>query len=170
MIPWAFDLFRLPDENSLMTNDPQSRFELMRQLAEIRKQLSHFHIRDAADYAEALVAEALEGERLANKVNQGHDVLTKQFGRVEVKCRQLPSDGRIEERVEISISKKDGFEHLAIVVFLPNFSIKGAVIVPYSSVWNYITIHKYKRLSYKQACLLDGALDITSRVLSAAKK
>src|SRR5437764_289377 len=65
------------------------RRELMQHLASTRERLRKFGIRDASDYAEVLVAEALAGRRLASRVNKGHDVVAELFGRVEVKCRQL---------------------------------------------------------------------------------
>ena len=107
----------------------------MTQLSEVREQLREHGIRDAADYAEALVAEALSGRRVASRVTKGHDVVSAHFGPVEVKCRQLPLDGRLEERVEIGTSKEVGFDHLAIVVFHTDFSVKGAVVIPYDAVW-----------------------------------
>src|SRR5437763_17111350 len=106
-----------------------TRHELMAALARVREQLREFGIRDAADYAEVLVAEAISGLRGERKVTKWFDVLAPLYGKVEVKCRQLPSDGRLEERVEIGTAKEAGFEHLAVVVFHPDFSVKGAVMV-----------------------------------------
>lgn len=141
-----------------------TRRELMRELASIRDRLREFGIRDAADYAEVLVAEALAGQRLTSRVNKGHDVTAEHYGRVEVKCRQLPPDGRIEERVEVGASKKGGFEFLAVVIFHPDFSVKGSVVVPYSGVWDLVARQDYNRICYSQACQLPGAVDITARV------
>jgi hypothetical protein len=128
-----------------------SRCELMSQLRAVRQLLLPFGIRDAADYAEVLVAEALGGKRLS-RINKGHDVVTTAYGRVEVKCRQLPSGGRIEERVEIGTGKEGGFEFLAVVIFRPDFSVKGAVLIPYAAVWEIVAAQKYGRISYSQAC------------------
>lgn len=142
----------------------------MRQLAAVRERLREFGIRDASDYAEVLVAEALNGTRLASRVNKGHDVLADVFGRVEVKCRQLPPDGRVEERVEVGAGKESGFEFLAVVVFQPDFNVKGAVIVPYASVWEFVSSHQYNRISYLQACQLPGSVNITAELQSAAEQ
>jgi hypothetical protein len=147
-----------------------SRRELMRRLSDLRKELREHGIRDASDYAEVLVAEALTGQRLSNRVNRGHDILTQLYGRVEVKCRQLPPDDRVEERVEIKSSKEDGFEFLAVVIFQPDFRIKGAVMVPYAEVWRFIANQQYNRISYSQACFLTGAIDITLAVQAAAER
>lgn len=149
-------------------DDSTPRRELMQLFAAIRELLRKFDIRSVADYAEVLVAEALAGQRTASRVNKGHDVLTKSYGRVEVKCRQLPPEGRIEERVEVGSGKENGFEFLAVVIFRPDFSVKGAVVVPYASVWTHVAAHKYNRISYAQACQLPGWEDITAAVQAAS--
>jgi hypothetical protein len=153
-----------------MAEAPTSRRELLLQLAALRERLREFGIRDAPDYAEVLVTEALAGQRIPSRVNKGHDVLADPYGRVEVKCRQLPPDGRIEERVEIGAGKEDGFEYLAIVIFRPDFSVKGAVIVPYAEVWDFVAAQEYNRISYPQACQLHGAVDITVVVQRATER
>lgn len=153
-----------------MTEIATSRHELMSHLAALRRCLREHDIRDASDYAEVLVAEAVGGQRQLSRVTKGHDVVCSRFGRIEVKCRQLPLDGRIEERVEVSDSKQAGFEFLAVVIFQPDFSIKGAVVVPYSAVWAFVQRQKYNRVSYPQACRLSGAVDITAAVRGAADR
>jgi hypothetical protein len=153
-----------------MKQEPTSLRELMRQLAVLRERLREFRIRDACGYAEVLVAKALIGERITNGVNKGHDVITDLYGRVEVKCRQLPPDGRIEERVEIGAGKEGGFEFLAIVIFRPDFSVKGAVIVPYAIVWEFAARQEYNRISYAQACQLPGTVDITAALQAASER
>ena len=139
----------------------------MAQLAMAREQLREHGIRDASDYAEILVAEAIGGEREGSGVNQGFDVQAPAYGRIEVKCRQLPYDGRVEERVEVGPAKESGFDHLAIVIFFPDFRVKGAVLVPYSEVWGCAASSRYNRISYTQACQLEGAIDITADVSAA---
>lgn len=147
-----------------------SRRELMLQLATLRECLSKYGIRDASDYAEVLVAEAVGGQRLENRVTKGYDVFAPNGGRIEVKCRQLPLDGRIEERVEFRDSKRDGFEYVAVVIFQSDFGIKGAVVVPYAAVWEFVQRQQYKRVSYSQGCRLPGAVDITGAVRAAAER
>lgn len=70
--------------------DPPTRKELMARLAMVRHLLKEHGIRDASDFAEILVAEAVGGEREGSGVNQGFDVQAPAYGRIEVKCRQLP--------------------------------------------------------------------------------
>lgn len=146
------------------------RHQLMRQLAALREQLRAFGIRDASDYAEVLVAEALGGARENNRITKGFDIVAPKLGRVEVKCRQLPFDGRVEERVQVGGSKGGGFEHLAIVIFRPDFAVKGAVVVPYAAVWALVRKQRYGRIAYSQARRLAGAVDITTAVRAAAEQ
>ncbi|HSU66035.1 MAG TPA: hypothetical protein VLJ39_04155 [Tepidisphaeraceae bacterium] len=90
------------------------------------------------------------------------------FGRIEVKCRTLPPDGRTEERVELGAAKRHGFDYLCIVVFNVDHSIKGAVMVPYTVAWDRIAQSQYSRISYKTAIGLEGAYDITDKVREAS--
>lgn len=153
-----------------MTTAAKTRQELMRQLAELRGRLAKHRIRDTPDYAEVLVAEALEGDRVPNGVNQGYDINSPRYGRIEVKCRVLPTDGRLEERVDIGNTKADGFDYLAIVIFYPDYSVKGAVLVPYSEVWRVIDSRKYRRISYGEACQLESVVDVTEPVSAASQR
>jgi len=139
----------------------------MKQLSSIRASLRKYGIRDASDYAEVLIAEALNGERVASRVTKGHDVISPVYGRVEVKCRQLPIDGRIEEGVEISASKEAGFDFLAILIFNADFTVKGAALIPYEAVWNLVRVQKYNRIGFSQAIQISGAIDITHDVRRA---
>lgn len=148
----------------------RSRQHLMKRLAELRDELGHFGIRGTPDYAEILVAEALGGNRVDNLVNQGYDVRSAEFGRVEVKCRVLPSDGRREDRVDLRDTKAKRFDHLAIVIFYPDYSVRGAVLVAYAKVWPIVNRRRYRRISYGEACQLDGAVDITELVSAAAHR
>lgn len=142
----------------------------MFQLSQTREVLREYGIRDAADYAEVLVAEALGGEREQSGVTRGFDVLAPRYRRIEVKCRQLPLDGRSEERVAIGNSKESGFDYLAIVIFFPDFRVRGAVLVPYPEIWKYVKLSQYNRISYSQACRLNGAIDITESVAAGSQR
>lgn len=142
----------------------------MKRLASVRTQLREFGIRDASDYAEALIAEVVDGQRLASRITKGHDVISEGYGRIEIKCRQLPVDGRLEERVEVSAGKEGGFDHLAMVIFYPDFDVKGAVIVPYAAVWEFTTRQLYSRISYSQARVLPGAIDISAAVREVSER
>ncbi len=147
-----------------------TRQQLMIRLAEVRGLLAEFGVHDASDYSEALVAEALGGKRVSSGVNQGFDVTAPTYGRVEVKCRQLPSDGQREDRVDLRDTKANGFDYLAIVIFYPDFSVKGAVLVPYNRVWPIVDLRPYRRISYGEACHLDAAVDISELVSAASQR
>ena len=152
-----------------MSPPKPSRHDLMHQLAVVRAALREYRIRDAPDYAEVLIAEALAGKRVPSPTNQGYDVVCERYGRIEVKCRQLPPDGRVEERVEVLRSKESGFDFLAIVIFHADFAVSGAVVIPYDSVWELIARKRYNRISFSQACGLRGAIDVADRVRDAAR-
>jgi hypothetical protein len=95
-------------------------------------------------------------------------VIAPAYGRVEVKCRQLPPGGRIEERVEVSAAKLRGFDHLAVVIFELDFNIKGATVVPYEAVWDLVVQQRYNRVTYFKASKLPGAVDVSNAVRAAA--
>ncbi|MFP4144766.1 MAG: hypothetical protein ACLFV3_06445 [Phycisphaeraceae bacterium] len=141
-----------------------TRQELMRRL------MAEHRIRSVSDYAEQIVADALAGHREANAVNPGYDLIAPHYGRVEVKFRQLPADGRLEERCTLSDAKESGFDDLAVIIFEPDFCVKGAVLVPYAEAWDFVRTSNYNRISYGQACGCDGAVDITAEVSSAAQR
>lgn len=143
----------------------------MRRLHELKSRLVVEHqIRDVPDYAEQIVAEALDGQRRSNSVAKGYDVLTPTYGRVEVKFRQLPNDGRVEERVALSNAKEGEFDYLAIVIFQVDFSIRGVVLVPFHEAWPFVESSPYNRISYTQACSCPGAIDITDEVTASAQR
>ena len=141
----------------------------MQQLSSVRAALKEYGIRDASDYAEALIAEVLHGNRVLSRVTKGHDVTAPTYGRVEVKCRQLPADGRLEQRVEVSESKEAGFDFLALVIFNVDFTVRGAALVPYSAVWDLVCRRQYHRIDYTEALRLPGAKDISQDVRKAAE-
>ncbi len=142
----------------------------MAKLATLRESLREYGIRDASDYAEVLVAEALNGMREISRVIKGFDIQASRYGRIEVKCRQLPPDGRLEERVEVNAAKESGFDYLAIVIFHADFRVKGAVLVPYASVWQLVSMQQYNRISFAQARELEDAKDITAMVAAVADR
>ena len=147
-----------------------TRSGLMRELSYVREKLGMFGVRDSSDYAELLVAEAVDGERVKSRVNKGHDVVAPEYGRIEVKCRLLPLDGRLEERVDVSETKELGFDYLGLVIFNPDYMVKGAVLAPYLAVWEQVRDQPYRRINYTQAVSFDGAIDITGSVRLASSR
>ena len=136
----------------------------------LRSLINDHGIRGVSDYAEQIVAEALGGHRRTESNSKGFDVIAPNFGRIEVKFRQLPKDGRMEERVALSKAKEGEFDYLAIVIFDPEFEIKGAVMVPYFEAWQYVCNSPYNRISYSQACSCANAEDITEKVRLASDR
>jgi hypothetical protein len=149
---------------------PKSRQELIRNYAVLSRQLREYGIRRISDYAETLVAEALEGQRVSSGVNQGFDVVAPGFGRIEVKHRQLPPDGRNEQRVQLNRAKCERFDYLAVIVFEAEVSVRGAVLVPYNVVWEVIESRTWRRISYDQATAIQGAINITMQVIAASQR
>jgi hypothetical protein len=148
-----------------------TRQELMHRLQELMNELTVTHqIRSVSDYAEQLVAEGLHGSRVKNAVTKGYDLTAPGLGRVEVKFRRLPSNGRIEERVALGSAKENGFDYLAIVILYADFRVKGAVLVPYGEAWKFVQESAYNRISFSQACTCSGAINITTEVAAAAEK
>lgn len=146
-----------------------NRRQLMIQLASVRCRLAGYGIRDTGDFAEALVAEALGGKRNSSKVNNGWDVVAPRYGRVEVKSRVLPSDGRQEERVEFPRAKALGCDVVAIVIFRTDYRVKGALLIPFRRLWPVIKAHPYRRIGFTAAARLRGAVDITEEVARASE-
>lgn len=107
---------------------------------------------------------------MGSGVNKGFNVVCRRIGRVEVKCRQLPPDGRIEDRVEVGLNKREGFDHLAIVVFDPDFNVHAAVLAPYRAVWDHLKGKRYRRLRLAEVQGLSCAQDITAAVRRASKR
>ena len=70
-----------------------------------REALEGHDVRDTGDYAEVLVAEALKAWRNTSGVMKGFDVLCDARGKIEVRSRTLPRDGRNEDRLEIPEAK-----------------------------------------------------------------
>jgi hypothetical protein len=148
----------------------KSRQSLIRDYVALTKELRKFGIRRISDYAEALIAEALNGTRVSSGVNQGFDVDAAGFGRIEVKYRQSPPDGRVEQRVELGSAKLQGFDYLAIVIFNLDMSVHGAVLVPYTSVWQIIESRRWRRISFSESICLEGAINVTTLVQAASQR
>lgn len=116
------------------------------------------------------MAEALDGERCAARGAKGFDVATPCYGRVEVKYRQIPADGRREERVALSSAKQCQFDSLAIVILKLELEVQGAVLVPYDEAWGFVERSPFCRISYGQARSRRHAIDVTRLVDAASSR
>jgi hypothetical protein len=106
----------------------ESSAELRRLLNEYLtalERLRPYAIESIADYAEYLFEQALGGKRVRRGV-KGHDVVVEGVGRIQVKERRLPTDGRVEERLHLRNMTCDSCDHLGSVIFNSDLSIKKA--------------------------------------------
>src|SRR5579875_1095100 len=102
---------------------------LLQKLAAIREELEAHGIRDEAGYAELLIASTLGASRNVNGVVRGYDVLCAKRGKVEVRSRTLPRDGRAEARIKIAAKKRGEFAWLAGVIFSPALDVVEAYLL-----------------------------------------
>jgi hypothetical protein len=142
--------------------------DLFRYFHEIEKELwSRYKIKDPGSYAEHLVAKALGASLLRNSVNKGFDLKHESYGRIEVRSRRYPLDGRREDRVELPNVKSGLFDFFVHVVFDPDFSVFGAYLVPHDAITALASASKNRRVRFSEGCALSDATDITFKVRKA---
>lgn len=124
---------------------------LLQQLAAIREKLAAHGIRDEAGYAELLVANALGASRNISGVVRGYDVLCTNRGKVEVRSRTLPFDGRTEARIEIPAKKRGEFAWLAGIIFTPSLDVREAYLLPHDAAWEIAGTNRNSRVPLKLA-------------------
>ncbi len=95
-----------------------------------------------ADYAEGLVAQALDLE-LASKSTTGHDAVGKDAVRYEIKARRITSHNGSRQLSAIRGLEERHFEFLVGVLFREDFSVQRACVVPYEVVANRSTYRKH---------------------------
>jgi hypothetical protein len=134
--------------------------ELLNELASLRKKLSEHGIRDESGYAEMLVAEALKGVRHSSGVQKGSDLLAPEFGRVEVRSRTLPLDGRHEARLNLPAKKRGEFDWFAGIVFNSDLSINHAFLLPHDEAWVCASQNKRNDITHKNAKSCNGFLPL----------
>src|SRR4051794_15431498 len=104
-----------------MDHEP-TLFELFQRHYASEMQLwSRFGVRELGKYAVILVGAALDARVIQNGVNRGYDLEHDSFGRIEVRSRREPLDGRSERRVELPIKKLGHFDHFVHVVFRKDY-------------------------------------------------
>ena len=116
--------------------------DLLAELSDIRSRLQPYGITSEAGYAELLVAKALGGTRHKSGVEAGSDLVAPVFGRVEVRSRTLPLDGRNESRVNLPKSKKGKFDWLAGIIFSPSLEIFASYLIPHDAAWDLASCNK----------------------------
>jgi hypothetical protein len=124
----------------------------------------------AGDYAEYLVAAALQGE-LVTSSEKGHDV-SANGRRIQVKSRVVASQKSPGQR-QLGVIRTFGFDDLAIVLFAADYSVWKAVLVPGEFARQRSTYRKYVNgnvLFATDALLADaGVTDLTERLLAASQ-
>lgn len=116
-------------------------------------------------FGEVLAAAAPKGE-LMPAVTQGFDIRHPEYGRVQVKTRKLPRDGRNETRA-VGFGGPNAFDWLCHVLLDVDYGVKGAWLVPYEKAWPVIIAASMK-ISAKQSQALGR--DVTVAFQSAFAK
>jgi len=119
------------------------------------QQLEPSGISSVFDYAEFLFEQALLGKR-ERRGTKRFDILAPMYGRIQVKCRRLPSDGRVEQRLLCHNLNADTFACLGAVIFRPDLSVKCALLIARTAVWSFVESHpdKQKKIAYQQTAAL----------------
>ncbi len=127
--------------------------------------LRPYGIESISDFAEYVFERALQGKR-AGRGSKGHDVLVPKVGRVQVKERRLPSDGRIEERLHLRNVSATSCDYLGAIILNNDFTVRKATLVPHAQVWRMILSHPdpEKKVRYDLVASLPGATDMTERL------
>jgi hypothetical protein len=142
--------------------------ELFRYSHEIEKELwSRYKIKDQGSYAEHLVAEALGASVLANGVNKGFDLLHERYGKIEVRSRRYPLDGRREDRAHLSIKKSGLFDFFVHVAFDSDYSVSGAYLAPHDAIAALAAESKNRCVRFSAGSALPNSTDITAKVKKA---
>jgi len=141
--------------------------ELMRQFVKAREQLEAHGVRDTGQYAELLVCSALSAERNRSGVEKGFDIRCSANGRVEVRSRTLPRDGRNETRLEIPKEKVGHFDCFAGILFNPDISVRGGFLLPHDTAVALAGKQKFLRIPFEVGARHPEARDITALLRDA---
>ena len=124
----------------------------------------------AGDYAEYLVAKALDAELEPNS-NRSYDIMTADGQRVQVKCRIRDRSGR-NPRLQLSPFRTFDFDQAAVVLLGPDYRVERAVLIPCEHVKANATYRQHVNgyVAYAAASLLDHeeCEDITEKLRLAA--
>lgn len=140
---------------------------LIAEFARAREALEQHGVRDSGGYAELLVAAALGAQRNVSGVQKGYDVLCNERGKIEVRSRTLPRDGRGEDRLEIPRDKVNGFAVLAGVLFNPDLSVSGGFLLPHDEAVALSAQQKFLRISFRVGARHPAATDISDALKAA---
>lgn len=125
-----------------------------------------------ADYAEGLCAMALN-LKLAPKASTGYDGTDPSGHKIEVKARRLTKENGSRQLSAIRGIDKRHFDHLAGVLFNPDFSVMKACLVPYEMVKEHGKHNEHSNshrfLLRESVWSLPGVTDITEELKRAEK-
>ena len=134
---------------------------LMQEYIRARDALRPYRIGNTGDYAEVLVADALSAVRNESGVTTGFDVVCARLGKIEVRSRTLPSDGRGEDRLEIPKKKIGKFMTFAGVLFASDISVIGGFLLPHDDAIELAGKQKYFRIPFSIGRAHVRAIDIS---------
>jgi hypothetical protein len=139
--------------------------ELVVEYLQAMERLRPYEISSLADFAEYLFEQALGGKRVG-RGQKGHDVVVPNLGRLQVKQRCLPPDGRIEERLHLRSCTRDGCDYLGAIIFNVDYSIRKASLIPFAEVWRLIEQYpdREKNVRFDLLAQLPGAVDLSVRI------
>ncbi|WP_162820671.1 hypothetical protein [Microvirga calopogonii] len=148
-----------------MDKTSSTMLELFQRMHECEKTLwSRYHLKDQGQYAALLVARALGACVVANGVNQGYDLEHPRYGRIEVRSRRYPLDGRREDRAQVPSSKQGLFDHFAHIVLDQDFTVAGAYLAPHDAIDAHVGKSKQRYVRFADGAALPQAVDITADV------
>lgn len=140
---------------------------LIMQFINIREELEKYAVRDIGDYAELLVARALRAKRNASRVGKGFDVVSRKLGKIEVRSRTLPRDGRNETRLQVPKEQVGHFDYFAGILFDPNISVVGGFLLPHDDTIDLAGKQKFLRIPFEIGMHHRKALNITDKLRRA---
>lgn len=144
--------------------------ELMQHFVKATEQLEAHGIRDTGQYAELLVCSALNAERNRSGVQKGFDIRCSSNGRVEVRSRTLPRDGRNETRLEIPKDKVGHFDCFAGILFNPDISVRGGFLLPHDAAVALAGKQKFLRIPFEIGLRHPAARDIAAMLQDAQSR
>lgn len=144
-----------------------------RVLAELRsRQVVRTNNAPVGDYAELLVAHALDGTLARSVSEKSYDLTCEEFGKVQVKGRAVDVPASASQS-QTSPFRSWDFDHAALVmVRLSDYSVHRAVVVPVGLAREQATWKSTigAHVVHMRPPLIDAldAVDITGRVAAAS--
>ncbi len=120
--------------------------------------LRTYHTGHPQWYAELLVAGALQG-LIQPTNNPKFDLLTPDYGRVEVKNRVDGTD-TTQNRTNFGRYCTGDFDHAAIVILASDYRIKAGILLPCESTLRLVRPHGH--VKWEDAATRAEAIDITA--------